>query len=180
LRHETSAAHRQLEAGMGFDLHKPDLDQALAMLRGFYAVLRVLEPAMLRLVPSSLAQGRAKLNLLHRDLLALGMSEPDITAVTSPGGWLPRSHAAALGALYVMEGSTLGGKLIVKALRRLPEWPIEGQCYFDPYGGETGTMWKSFQLYLDGVPKADGDEVVDAADRTFALLHDWMVSKEAR
>ena len=179
LRAETDAEHRNLEAGLGFDLHEPSQPLAIAMLRGFYGVLRQLEPAMLALAPPALAD-RGKLVLLRRDLAALGMSAAEIDAIPSPEApWLPATRPEALGALYVMEGSTLGGKLIVKALRRLPDWPLAAQSYFDPYGAETGARWQAFKLHLNSTAPQDGDAVVEAAKRTFALLEQWMVETTA-
>lgn len=179
LRTETDPQHRSLEAGLGFDLHDPSQGLAMAMLRGFYGVLRPLEPAMMALVPPALAD-RGKLALLRRDLLALGMNGAEIDAIPSPAApWLPQTRPEALGALYVMEGSTLGGKLIVKALRRLPDWPLAAQSYFDPYGAETGARWQTFKLHLNSTAPQDGDAVVEAAKRTFALLEQWMVETKA-
>ena len=179
LKTETDAEHRSLEARLGFDLHNPDQAIAMAMLRGFYGVLVPLEPAMLAHLPVRLAD-RGKLTLLRHDLSALGLSEAAIQAIPSPPApWLPTTQAQALGAMYVTEGSTLGGKLIVKALRRLPEWPLSNQSYFDPYDAETGARWQAFKLHLNGTAPQDGDAVVDAAKRTFALLEHWMVETKA-
>lgn len=175
LRSETDSAHRSLEAAIGFDLHSPSVDRALGMLRGFYSVLRDLEPAMLTLAPAALAD-RGKLALLRSDLRQLGMTADEIDRLASPADvWKPRTSADAFGALYVMEGSTLGGKVIVKALRRLPDWPLGEPCYFDPYGTETGMRWNAFKEYLNKVAVFDGDAVVDSALQTFALLEHWMV-----
>lgn len=176
LRSETDPEHRGLEAALGFDLHDPSFANAVSMLRGFHGVLQDLEPAMLALVPEAL-RDRAKLPILQQDLSQLGMSAAEITALPTPENpWRPTTAAEAMGALYVMEGSTLGGKLIMKSLRRLPEWTLETPSYFDPYGSETGARWSAFRTQLDAVPLEDGDAVVDAAKRTFALLEDWMTA----
>jgi heme oxygenase (biliverdin-IX-beta and delta-forming) len=171
LRNDTDAAHRSLEEAIGFDLHQPSRDVALAMLRGFWRVLRVLEPPTLRLLPPQLAEGRDKLALLHRDLRTLGAdpSELDAASAAEPI-WLPQTADEALGVFYVTEGSTLGGKVITKALRRLPDWPITSPSYLDPYGAETGARWLQFQAVLADVPADRGDAVIEAASRTFALM----------
>jgi heme oxygenase len=170
LRHETSSQHRQLEASIGFDIHSPDVRAAFGMLRTFYGVLRDLEPAMLKLLPEPIAGGRSKLDLLVSDLQRLGMRAHQIDALGSAPAWLPASPAEAAGAMYVFEGSTLGGKVIVKTLRGLPDWPITGACYFDPYGPQTKGKWKQLQAYLDAMPLADHDSVVRAAQLTFSML----------
>ncbi|WEK06090.1 MAG: biliverdin-producing heme oxygenase [Candidatus Devosia phytovorans] len=174
LRRDTDLEHRGLEAALGFDLHAPSAELARAMLRNFHGVLRDLEPAMLALAPADL-RDRSKLPLLEEDLRKLGMSPSDIAALPAPqNAWRPQTQAEAMGALYVMEGSTLGGKLIMKALRRLPDWPLETPTYFDPYGAETGARWSAFRQHLDGLPAEDGDAVVDGAKHTFVLLQQFM------
>lgn len=116
--------------------------------------------------------------LLRRDLQSLGWTEAEVDAIPPYVGWCPRTRAEALGALYVMEGSTLGGKVIGKALRRLPNWPISAPSYFDPYGSATGSMWSAFQDYLDSALEADADAVIVGAQRTFALLQEGMSAEE--
>ncbi|MGY6709660.1 MAG: biliverdin-producing heme oxygenase [Rhizobiaceae bacterium] len=55
----------------------------------------------------------------------------------------PANVADALGMLYVVEGTSLGGNLILKRLRDngadRPEF-----AFLHPYGTETGLMWKRF------------------------------------
>ncbi len=51
LRAETAEAHAKLEAVVGFDIHRPSVATATAMLESFYRVLATLEPAMMALLP---------------------------------------------------------------------------------------------------------------------------------
>lgn len=176
LRGETAQAHVALEAGLGFDIHQPDAKVAVGMLESFYRILQVFEPAMLALLPPQL-RSRSRLAILQTDLTRLGS---DTATLSSPHSiWLPKSSAEAMGALYVMEGSTLGGKVIAKALRRLSEWPLRGKSYFDPYESETGAMWAAFQLQLAGVPEHEWDAVVNGANQTFGML-DAAMTNEVR
>jgi len=53
--------------------------------------------------------------------------------------------AFALGCMYVVEGSTLGGRMLlthVKGLLGLSEY--SGGRFFAGYGADTGSMWKEF------------------------------------
>ncbi len=90
---------------------------------------------------------------------------------------MPRNEAEAMGALYVMEGSTLGGKLIAKSLRTCSDWPVRGICYFNPYGERTGAMWAAFQLELAAVPTAHAESVVRGANQTFAMMEAAMAQE---
>lgn len=55
----------------------------------------------------------------------------------------PAGVADALGMLYVVEGATLGGNVILKRLRDngadRPEF-----AFLHPYGSQSGLMWKRF------------------------------------
>ena len=57
------------------------------------------------------------------------------------------SRAEALGLLYVIEGSTLGGRIILKQLAALGI-DRRGLDFLDPYGAETGRMWRQFLAVL--------------------------------
>ena len=53
---------------------------------------------------------------------------------------------AALGRLYVLEGSTLGGVFIDRHLAALPRLAGLPRLHaFSPYGAETGAMWAAFR-----------------------------------
>jgi heme oxygenase len=86
---------------------------------------------------------------------------------------------AALGSLYVMEGSTLGGQVISRILDRSPDL-IGRVRYFDPYGPRTGAMWRAFRAGLRGRVAAGADRrsIVAAAVQTFELLEDWLIRPE--
>ena len=59
----------------------------------------------------------------------------------------PAGQAEALGMLYVLEGSTLGGQFITRALAT--RGVIDpGLAFLDPYGDETGVRWRSFLAVL--------------------------------
>jgi heme oxygenase (biliverdin-IX-beta and delta-forming) len=59
----------------------------------------------------------------------------------------PASLAEALGMFYVLEGSTLGGRMI---LRDLAERGVSDPAlsFLDPYGSETGMRWRQFLAVL--------------------------------
>ncbi|WP_157959604.1 biliverdin-producing heme oxygenase [Devosia submarina] len=166
LRVETAEAHARLEAATGFDLHRPSAASAIAMLENFHRVLTVFEPAMLALLPARL-QERSRLALLEADLTKLGRA-PERRSFAPL--WLPHHKAEAFGALYVMEGSTLGGKLISRALQKTADWPLKSPNYFDPYGPQTGAMWSLFQDELLDIPPADANGVIHGANETFTML----------
>jgi heme oxygenase (biliverdin-IX-beta and delta-forming) len=58
------------------------------------------------------------------------------------------TRAEALGALYVLEGSSLGGRVILKELKRRGA-SLAGLGFLDPYGADTGKRWRSFLIILE-------------------------------
>lgn len=57
------------------------------------------------------------------------------------------SLAYALGYAYVVEGSTLGGRVILKQIAQV--LPMDGGTrFFEGYGAETGSFWKNFMMHF--------------------------------
>ncbi|HTG57041.1 MAG TPA: biliverdin-producing heme oxygenase, partial [Niabella sp.] len=50
----------------------------------------------------------------------------------------------ALGALYVLEGATLGGQVIIKRLKKNDSFSTFPLAYYNVYTDHTGLMWKRF------------------------------------
>ena len=106
----------------------------------------------------------------------------DVDAASGPDtATLPELPAVedtdqALGRLYVLEGSTLGGTFISRHLATLPTvGPDVRLGAFSPYGAETGAMWHAFRRVTRDRVAAGGDPVrlVGAARATFAVLAEW-------
>jgi len=166
LRERTRAQHDRIEAALRWKTRASDrgrYGEWLARLHSFYARW---EPAIAAsLCAPDFVDPRRKLPLLEQDLTALGV------APLPPAGAPPYpfvTPAEALGALYVLEGSTLGGLLIAAHVRRsLGHAP----AFHGGYGRSTAAMWRRFQAELDArVDSAMLDDSVAAADRTFADL----------
>ena len=128
---------------------------------------------------------RRRSHLLAADLGVLGV-KPD------PGreadGELPRigAFASAFGALYVIEGSRLGGRVLARHVSAAVGAPVEGALAFLRGGGssdDTGALWKELLLTLDGYA-AQGDTrtrdaIISGAVDTFGCfdsrLAHWVV-----
>lgn len=161
---------------MAFNLSTPDRDRAIAMLVGFHGLVPVLEPALAAELGPDWTAGRDKSAILKADLIELGL-DPATLPICADAAQLVSNRAGALGVLYVLEGSTLGGNLIAKALRKVPAWPAGRPTYFHPYGENTGAMWRRFVLMLDAEP-VDRDAVIAGANRTFAEIGRWFTRQE--
>ncbi|NOS99747.1 MAG: biliverdin-producing heme oxygenase [Phycisphaerales bacterium] len=82
------------------------------------------------------------------------------------------NSVALLGVLYVLEGSTNGGKWIAKAARKAYNLDEAGATYFDPYGDQQRIEWRSFKQRVDAIDLTDAlkEGVVAAAREMFAAL----------
>ena len=81
-----------------------------------------------------------------------------------------------LGAMYVVEGSTLGGQYIAQHVEAsLDLQPGEGDRFFRGYGQETMPKWREFQQVLLTVPEAQTEEVIAAAKEMFGIFRAWML-----
>ena len=166
LRHDTADAHAALESELDLlhDLARPRLVRVLQRFAGFHAGW---EPAVARLLDEpDLWEPRRRLPALEADLARLGVA-PEAEVWPAPA-WLD-GPAAAWGSLYVMEGSTLGGQVIGRALRKAG---VEGLLYFDGRGREAGPLWRELRRRLDLQPDPDG--VSAAAVAAFDALRLWM------
>jgi heme oxygenase (biliverdin-IX-beta and delta-forming) len=79
--------------------------------------------------------------------------------------------AEALGALYVVEGSTLGGRKILQALRS-QGLPTDSLHFLDPYGKDAGAKWRLFLRVLEretALSETTMNECVLGAIKAFAL-----------
>ncbi|HST59070.1 MAG TPA: biliverdin-producing heme oxygenase [Longimicrobium sp.] len=176
LKSATAEHHARVEAAM------PSLDQ-LATPGGYAAALRALhafhaawEPALWRtpgIAAAGLGSGREKLPLMERDLAALGI-RPCGALPPAPA---PMDAAAALGALYVLEGASLGGRIIHRRVAGpLGVTPEHGAAYYHGYGERTGDRWKEFgravTRFADDT--GSGPRVVAGAVDCFAALEAWL------
>lgn len=176
LRQATHVRHEAIEALL--QLHHPlPLARYVRVLLGFEAFLTRWEPWVLPAVPDDLVQGwrqRSRLGLVRADLAAL-RAEPVPCTVPDFTQRLPLPDAAsALGSMYVLEGSALGGQVIAKQVgAQLGLTPANGAAYFQGWGDETGRHWREFREALAARVPADGDaceRACAAACRTFDLM----------
>lgn len=174
LRSDTAPLHARVEAAM------PSLD-TLATPAGYATALRALhgfhsawEPALWA-APGMADAGvdaARKLPLLEADLRALGL-----TPVGRPPAPAPAGDAEALGALYVLEGAGLGGRVILRHVAGpLGVTETTGAAYYTGYGDETGPRWKAFTAALEAFGAGAGrpDRVVAGAVACFGAMERWL------
>ena len=91
----------------------------------------------------------------------------------------PGFQAAFLGALYVLEGSTLGGRFIARHVESvLGLAPGAGDSYFQGHGEATGSLWREVTAEIAAVPEELSPVVTEAARRSFRAFGDALVAGE--
>ena len=149
-----------------------DYNSLLAVFYQYFAGLEKLIAGQLdqSLIPDY--NSRRKSAALAADLIDLGAIVPCIAT----GSELPAidNHGQALGALYVIEGSTLGGQIISNMIKKqLPSTGGHGLTFFDGYGEKTADMWERFKSFIDQEENLEGDEVIAVANETFLKFSDY-------
>ncbi|RTQ47899.1 hypothetical protein EJV47_18455 [Hymenobacter gummosus] len=173
LRHGTAAAHAALEQGAfnralsAGTVSAADTEHMLSKLYGFLVPYETeLRRRADEFGPEWEIGQRQRAQLIRQDMphaaqLPLCPAMPPL-----------RTRAQLLGAMYVLEGSTLGGQLIT---RQLAQAGIGLRTYFSGYGELTGPRWKAFcQLLGAEAADADAAEIVASAVLTFERLHAWI------
>ena len=123
-----------------------------------------------------------KSHLLRQDLdYFASLTIRDIPAALSVADsfadWLAERSAASplsmLGCLYVLEGSTLGGKTLAIWVRRTFRISEQsGMAYLQPYGDDAEKRWSEFSKAMNQLKLSESERsvVVEAALETFEQI----------
>jgi heme oxygenase len=181
LRRETRAQHEALEKSLDLLGMLPDRGRLRTLLGRFHGFHQMAEPALAAaLHDDALLAPRRRLELLRRDLLGLGLHPEDIAALpVCPA--LPglEQTGTAMGLLYVMEGSTLGGQVITRHLQSASWLPRDGLAYFRAHGPHTGAMWREVCARLQAMQGAEPRQAAIAgAVASFTLLRHWLAGSD--
>ena len=179
LRRETEANHRAVENSLPLMHVELNTAQYVLCLRQMYGIVAAWEERAADTAPEWMQNtlaARQRKRLLELDLAWFGVAEQDDRRPTLPDmNGLP----GLLGAMYVMEGSTLGGQLIARHLEttlHLSEG--RGNAYFRGYGAQTGPMWKEFcEMLKMRIADDQTDVVVASAKAMFVTFGEWMQRK---
>jgi heme oxygenase len=167
LRDETAEAHRAAEHAVMRALIPIEEAHYGAYLQRVLALYEPLEPQLWSacgaLVPDSAA--RFKAAWLREDLAALGLAHGQVPARVPAFA----DRFEALGAAYVIEGSTLGGPVLLARLRAAGlslSRERGGARFLSGYGPQSAAMWRAFRSALHD---AAGGQLDWAALRRGAL-----------
>jgi heme oxygenase (biliverdin-IX-beta and delta-forming) len=180
LKNETTECHERLENALDLMRLEWLREDYVTLLEGFCGYVAPWEDAAAASMPAhqcDFFEGRRKASLLASDLALLTGDNNRANRVTKTDR-LPSmdSIGRVFGSMYVMEGSTLGGRFIAPHVATvLGLQSGSGNAYFEGYGLRTGSMWNAFRETASAnVPSEQYDEAVHAAIATFDGLHGWL------
>ena len=120
--------------------------------------------------PASLAielPARARAGLLAQDLAGLGVPSDAIARLPLADVPSMRDESEILGGLYVVEGSTMGGVLIARALSGFGD----NRRFYLGHGADHSRLWR---LFLARLEAAEVEPAERTAAAVFSAFEDWM------
>lgn len=189
LKEATQAYHRQVEAQVeAFDGWAQPAHYR-GLLRCFYGYYQPVEEHLGTLPWPTVGcdfNERRKSQFLAQDLLTLGETVESLAHLSRCAD-LPvlTTLAQGLGTLYVLEGATLGGAIILRRVQRtLAITPAQGGAFFYSYGERRSLMWQMFTTLMnqymmcDTSTETDAREqaIIDAASATFQSMGRWLAA----
>lgn len=168
LKEQTHVAHQKAE---GIIIRKikairSEVDY-IDVLKGFYVYFSIVEDKMAEFITEDVLpdiKERRDSSYIQADIEALGGNIADLPEAVSPE---INSVIDALSAMYVLEGSIMGGPYIVKMLEK--RGINKGFSFFNGYGSKSGVMFKKFADVLNsyGEELDDHSQAVAIANETF-------------
>lgn len=182
LKNDTAYNHKLLEGNVLLSSLMTDhltVESYKRIISKFYTYFLPLEKSIFpfladeKYIPDFLQ--RRKASLLLEDLLYYEVPEKTLSFCVQ----LPEisNLSQAIGALYVMEGSTLGGRFISKKVNEtIGATANSGAKFYHGYGTETGTFWKKFCSYMSSYASesAHHSDIINTANSTFLKLNSWL------
>ncbi len=173
LRTATDDVHRRLHLHTGFaavqdgSIDRDDYTKLLIRLIGFHEAFEAA---------AHLSNERSC--WLARDIETL-RGEPVLPSAGRQRPKMPQLESAerVLGALYVIEGSALGGRSLARGLDRLlGSGEPNGRRFFEGRGAATGMAWRDFvgRLELVSAEPARRAATIDAAVEIFSVFETWL------
>lgn len=180
LRQTTLPAHKELESLrlseriISTDITKEEYALYLALMQRIVIdIEQHIFPQVASMLPD--IEQRRKSGLIQADLQFLS-PEKTFTGFPLQDAGYTSTPSFAMGVMYVIEGSTLGGRLILKNIENTLGYNSEqGGKYFAGYGARTGPLWKSFlEAFTAFAETHDEEQIIAGANFAFTTIHDHL------
>ena len=174
LKSNTGSYHDEVELGLGsgriFSKNYSTEDYSKLIYCNYLFIKAFEEDVFNRVSPEISEavnlQSRRKMPSLEKEIQQLKINEEERKSeISIENPW------EALGILYVMEGSTLGGNVIAKQFSKTPGFTDFKFYYFGVYGEETGSKWKIFKETIDAkTPEEHHPKVLAGTIKAYQYL----------
>ncbi|MCJ8521263.1 heme oxygenase [Pseudorhizobium tarimense] len=169
VRDRTSSSHAKVEATVGsFD----SLENYRRYLRGSYIFRASLDARMNGLHwPEQFGLWAASdrlTDLMRQDMDDLGVTPPPIN-LAQPEPLLASDFESLLGTLYVVEGSSLGARVLFRRAQTLGLSDTFGARHLAAQARSV-ERWKRLLELLESAPVLDLDRTVAASEATFVAV----------
>ncbi|MBC7692861.1 MAG: biliverdin-producing heme oxygenase [Methylotenera sp.] len=187
----TESSHLKIESRLAFlmspDLSHGELGQLLSRFYTFLVPQEARLSAIDRLqqdpwLTELSYPARIRAPAILHDLITLGFAQREIADFSWCKDLPPlETPAQRLGFLYVIEGSSLGGRIISNHLSKtLGLQGTTAMHYFSIYGAETGPRWKAFtetlKRFVQAHP-AQEKNLCNSAHESFERLTEWVAPR---
>lgn len=179
IKKSTDPLHSRVEKQLGAVLFDKNMTQQsylniLIAMRNSYSMMEHSVSAYG--ATQQLLVGRSKLEWLEQDIAYLQASQKVPSANSNKHVDLNNIHnvSQAFGMMYVMEGATMGGGHIFKALKK-HSWinELEGIRFFYSYGDLRGEKWDQYiqalKQYHNHNPNS-ADDILLGANTAFSVI----------
>ena len=180
LRSNTSSLHTQLEQlQVSQKLTQDDLciEEYIHYLKLMQPVIQYSENIIFPVVANVIddINERKKFHLIQQDLAYFKASSSTEKKFNINN--FKADTAFALGVMYVIEGSTLGGRVILKNVEKILGLNEHtGASYFAGYNLKTGPLWKHFLNMLAAYQLKNNceQEIIAGANAAFTGIYNFM------
>ncbi|SFW19032.1 heme oxygenase [Sinomicrobium oceani] len=172
IKESTRAHHQETEKKVVLRIKNiRNNEDYAALLKCFYAYFGAVEKAIAPYINDILPDyaERRDSSFIRKDIEALGGSTENLPRAIAPA---IANGVQAMGALYVLEGSIMGGPYIVQMLQK--KGIDKGFDFFGGYGEGSAGKWAAFTEVLDNLPGSseEQDMAVRTASETFKRFGD--------
>ncbi|MCG9734837.1 biliverdin-producing heme oxygenase [Pseudoalteromonas sp. D15MCD-2] len=179
IKNSTDSLHSRVEKQLGAVLFDKNMTQQsyLEILIAMHSSYSIMEGAISTFsATKKLLVGRSKLSWLNQDIAYLQTSQhaPSVKLYKHDDLKNICNVSHAFGMMYVMEGATMGGGHIFKALKK-HNWinELEGIRFFYSYGELRNQKWAQFihalKQYHNDNPNS-ADDILLGANKAFSLI----------
>jgi heme oxygenase len=188
LKNATNINHDQLESLMYVEeiMNKTlSFKQYKSLLVTNYLVHKQYENVVHKMLPDSLrlklnVEKRSKLSALEKDLLEIGLNTFQLEHQFNKLPVLDFNESSVLGAMYVLEGATMGGNVIYKKLKLNPNFNTQEYQfhYYNIYKDLLIPNWMLFVKSINETRETDEEEAINGAVTMFDAIAE--ISKQVK